>query len=369
MIKINFDNDQLENKTVVVGIYSNMSFTNEVIELDVKTDMSISRTIKNSYFKGEIGEYEIINSPAHTNFIRIVIIGLGQQEDISELQFQKAGSSIISAIGKYCDLELSLYFPDILGKYVANILYGMLLKQWKFEKYKTGEIKQLLNSINLISKDNIEAKSYYQRYSSILDGVLYARYITAEPSNIMFPKSLADKCMELEKLGIKIEVFDQQQIEKLGMNALLAVAKGSCNKPYVVVMKWEGKTSEKPIAFVGKGVCFDSGGISIKQPLNMHEMTHDMAGAAAVIGAMIAIAKQNLNISAVGILGLVENMPDANAQKPGDVVISMSGKTIEVVDTDANLSQKLLLILERLLSRLLHVYLINMRDCLLMIMI
>ena len=233
----------------------------------------------------------------------------------------------------------------------ANFSLGLLLRGYKFEKYKTKAPKKSANSkgksddkndrtlkkIVVHCDDPKAATRAFAASRAILDGVTLARDLVNEPANVLGPQEFAARTKELTKLGVQVEVMGPRVLERLGMNALLAVGQGSERPSQVVVMQWKGAGARagEPIAFIGKGVTFDTGGISIKPAAGMEDMKGDMAGAAAVVGLMRALAERKAKVNAVGIIGLVENMPSGKAQRPGDVVKAMSGQTIEVLNTDA----------------------------------
>lgn len=223
---------------------------------------------------------------------------------------------------------------------VAAIAAGMRLRAYKFDRYKTkkkdGEDAALRADISMAVADVAAARKAFAPDSQIVDGVILARELVNEPPNVLYPVEFARRTTQLRKLGVDVEVLDVKAMTKLGMGALLGVSQGSTHPGRSVIMRWNGgKRGEAPVAFVGKGVCFDTGGISIKPAGNMEEMKGDMGGAACVVGLMQALAARKAKVNAVGAIGLVENMPDGNAQRPGDIVTSMSGQTIEIINTDA----------------------------------
>jgi leucyl aminopeptidase len=220
------------------------------------------------------------------------------------------------------------------------IASGLRLRAYKFDRYKTkkkdGEEGELRADVSLAVGDAAGAKKAFASAGAIVDGVIIARDLVNEPPNVLFPEEFARRAGLLRKLGVKIEVLDVKAMQKLGMGALLGVGQGSARPSRTVIMRWEGgRKGEAPVAFVGKGVCFDTGGISIKPAGSMEDMKGDMGGAACVVGLMHALAARKAKVNAVGAIGLVENMPDGNAQRPGDIVTSMSGQTIEIINTDA----------------------------------
>jgi len=206
---------------------------------------------------------------------------------------------------------------------------------YSFEKYKTKKVENKFEAIILSKNKNYSLKKN-NRFNSLEEGINLTKDLVSEPGNILHPDEYAKRLLSLRKLGIKVTVLDKKKLKKLGMNAILGVGQGSIRGSYLVVMEWNGKKSKsKPLAFVGKGVCFDTGGISLKPAKFMEDMTYDMAGSAVVVGLMKNFALRKAKINAVGVVGLVENMPGGNAQRPGDIVKSYSGKTIEVLNTDA----------------------------------
>ena len=221
----------------------------------------------------------------------------------------------------------------------ADLVMSIYLSSYRFNKYKTKNLDSIhkLRKLTVIHTDPQKVRYFYKPLSSIISGVTLCRDLINEPSNVLTPHEFAQRCYEtLKPAGLVIETFDESQMEELGMHALLGVGQGSTKQSRMVVMQWQGAdSSEAPVILLGKGVCFDTGGISLKPPRNMHEMKFDMGGAATVVGTMLSIAKNHGKINVVGIVGLVENMPDGNAQKPGDVVTSLSGQTIEILNTDA----------------------------------
>ena len=217
---------------------------------------------------------------------------------------------------------------------VGNFLHGLKLKSYTFEKYKTKKNKKNI-IINVIGK-NIPSKNEQIKFKAIEEGTFYTRDLVSEPGNVLHPDEYAKRLNSLKKYGLRVTVYDEKKLKKLGMNTLLGVGQGSIRGSYLVTMEWNGLSKKtKPLAFVGKGVCFDTGGISLKPAKFMEDMTYDMAGSAVVVGLMKSLALRKAKINAVGVVGLVENMPGGNAQRPGDIVKSYSGKTVEILNTDA----------------------------------
>ena len=222
-----------------------------------------------------------------------------------------------------------------LENFVGYFLHGIKLKSYEFNIYKSKKDKKHI-SINVIGNKNKVSAQNQLRFKALEEGIFFARDLVSEPGNILHPDEYATRINSLKKFGLKINIYDKKKLAKLGMNALLGVGQGSIRGSYLVTMEWNGvKNNSKPLAFVGKGVCFDTGGISLKPAKFMEDMTYDMAGSATVVGLMKNLAIRKAKINAIGVVGLVENMPGGNAQRPGDIVKSYSGKTIEILNTDA----------------------------------
>ncbi|MFN4272953.1 MAG: leucyl aminopeptidase [Aliihoeflea sp.] len=306
----------------------------------------LERAGKVAEFKGSLASSMEVLAPTGTEYDRLVAIGAGKTADLDEDGWRRIGGSAFAAAKKASSVTLVL---DVAGKQaggedVANVALGMLLRSYAFDKYKTkkngdGDGKKPETKpakITIMCSEPAAAKRAFESLSGVGEGVLLARDLVNEPANVLGPVEFAEKAAELESLGVKVEILTEKEMKKLDMGALLGVAQGSARPPRLVVMQWNGgKAKDKPVAFVGKGVVFDSGGISIKPAASMEDMKGDMAGAAAVTGLMHALAARKAKANVVGIIGLVENMLDGTAQRPGDIVTSMSGQTIEVINTDA----------------------------------
>jgi len=242
----------------------------------------------------------------------------------------------INKIDIYVD---SLDFEkEEITNFSSEFIFGFNLKSYKFDKYKTLDKKNLKKNIicKIISSQNEKIENKYKYNEAIKSGVFLTRDLVSEPGNILHPDEYVKRLIKLKKYGLKVTVYDEKKLKKMGCNALVGVGQGSIRGSYLVTIEWNGKkTKSQPLAFVGKGVCFDTGGISLKPAKFMEDMTYDMAGSAVVVGLMKNLALRKAKINAVGVVGLVENMPGGNAQRPGDIVKSYSGKTIEVLNTDA----------------------------------
>ena len=249
---------------------------------------------------------------------------------------EELGGKIYNKIKTLGSSKVKIYENSISIN--ERLALGILLSSYKFENYKKNKINQVTNLKNVVFICNEPSKNSNKisEIHNLAKGVFTARDLVWQPPNILYPSSFADECKKLKKIGVKVTIYNEKQLQKIGMDALLAVGRGSRKDSQVVVMEWSGgKKDNKPMAFIGKGVCFDSGGLSLKPAKSMEDMKWDMGGAATVTGIIESAALSKLKYNLIGIIGLVENMPDGDAQRPGDVVKSFSGQTIEVLNTDA----------------------------------
>jgi leucyl aminopeptidase len=303
----------------------------------------VKRAAAASQFKGKSGAALDILAPEGLKVSRLIVIGVGKVSALKMNDFLKFGGV---AAGKLqpgngtMTIMAELPDGDMSGEQVIAVASGLRLRAYKFDRYKTrkkeGEEGALRADVSLAVADVAAAKKTFAPAGYVVDGVIMARDLVNEPPNVLHPPEFARRATQLRKLGVKVEVLDVGAMQKLGMGALLGVAQGSAHPGRTVIMRWNGgKRGEAPVAFIGKGVCFDTGGISIKPAGSMEDMKGDMGGAACVVGLMHALAARKAKVNAVGAIGLVENMPDGNAQRPGDIVTSMSGQTIEIINTDA----------------------------------
>jgi leucyl aminopeptidase len=294
-------------------------------------------------FTGKSGSSLDIVAPAGIDVPRLVVIGIGKDSESKSRDLIKLGGI---AMGKVPPAAASAtIFAEfgtgaLKGIQVADLTLGARLRAYTFDLYKTkrkeGEERPNRVEVNFACSNPAAAEKAWTRTVAIGDGVVFARDLVNEPANVLYPAEFARRASSLTKLGVGVDVLDVAAMKKLGMGALLGVGQGSAHESKLVVMRWNGgKRGADPIAFIGKGVCFDSGGISIKPASGMEDMKGDMAGAACVVGLMQALAARKAKVNAVGAIGLVENMPDGKAQRPGDIVKTMSGQTIEIINTDA----------------------------------
>lgn len=321
-----------------------LSFSGLLAALDKANGGMIARAVATNHFKGKTATTQLISGLSAGGYERVLLVGMGAEKDITLRSFEEAGGNAVAAL-LAAKAKAADFMTTALGKKIkdadaaAHALLGAQLRSYRFDKYRTkmkADEKPTLASVSLVSTSYGAANKTFDALKGLGDAVNFARDLVNEPANILYPATLAAEAKKLSKLGIKVEVLGEAEMKKLGMGALLGVGQGSVRESQLVVMQYNGgKKSDKPLALVGKGVCFDTGGISIKPAGGMEEMKWDMAGSAAVIGTMHALAARKAKVNVVGVVGLVENMPDGNAQRPGDVVTSMSGQTIEVLNTDA----------------------------------
>lgn len=305
-------------------------------ELDNKNGGFLKRAIEASSIKCNFGESVNLIAPVDgIKYVSIICVG---KDPLCQVKIEDLGGKAFAIMPSECE-EFSFACDglesDKCDDIPARLCYGAILKSWKFDKYKSEKNRKKINKITGLSNDVEKSKKVGSKLSNLISGVFLARDTVSEPANVLYPASFAEFISkQLLPLGVKVDVIDEETMRELGMGALLGVAQGSVNKPKLVCMQWKG-SEDKPIAFIGKGVMFDSGGLDIKPYPHMEGMKGDMAGAAAVVGLMKAAALNKCPRNIVGVVGLVENMPSGSAQKSGDIVKSMSGKTIEVLNTDA----------------------------------
>jgi leucyl aminopeptidase len=272
---------------------------------------------------------------------RLLLIGLGGKRDDDAL-FEKVGGTLSARLltSGETRLVVDLTGLNVSDDVASRVGFGAAARAWRYDIYRTKLAKKAKPTLEevVIVGGGEAAEAEWERRSALLEGISFARELVTEPANIIYPVSFVERCRaSMEGLGIEFEVLDEEAMSELGMGALLGVSLGSVQPPRLLAMRWNGAedSNRKPLVLIGKGVTFDTGGISIKPSAGMESMKWDMGGAAAVAGTMKALATRKAKANVVGICGLVENMPDGKAQRPGDVVTSMSGQTIEVINTDA----------------------------------
>jgi len=345
MVKINFvEPHQPRSGAVVVGVWEDGELTPAARLLDEATSGAVIRALSAApRFGGKKDELLPIIAPANLSVSRIVLAGLGKPDPLDACSLQRLGGKLYAHLNGAGEKEAT--FAVEVGPSssisqrdaAAQLAFGAQLRSYRFDKYKTKqkpEQKASLSSVTVATTDAAAARSIYAPLGKTADAVFFTRDLVSEPPNVIYPETLAAEAERLREFGVEVEILDEHKLRELGMAALLAVGQGSARSSRVVVMEWRGSTG-KPLAFVGKGVTFDTGGISIKPAAGMADMKWDMAGSAVVIGLMRLLAARQAKVNAVGVVGLVENMPSGTAQRPGDIVTSMSGQTIEVLNTDA----------------------------------
>ncbi len=314
-------------------------------QLDKQASGAISNAITSGKFAGKSGQVTVVVMPGKGKVSRVILAGYGNAKSLNEYGFEKLGGGVVPHVEATRATSATFVFegmkaaPISTAKAAAHIAHGANLRSWRFDKYFTktkAEDKPVLKSFTVAVSGSKQASTAYSPLAKIADGVFLTREVVSEPANVIYPETLAHKCLELKKLGVEVQVLDEPDMYKLGFGALLGVGQGSARESQVVIMRYNGAGKGKqPVAFIGKGVTFDTGGISIKPAGGMEEMKWDMGGAGTVIGLIKALAGRKAKVNVVGAVGLVENMPGGNAQRPGDVVTSYSGQTIEVLNTDA----------------------------------
>ena len=308
--------------------------------LDAATGGAVRRAVGASRFKGKTGQTLDLLAPAGIQAGRALVVGGGDEA--------KFGSEAAEAFAAQAYQSLKLSGVDHLwimlggasAEAAAHAAFGARLAAYVFDRYRTkepAEKKPSIQRLSIVCDDPKAAKKLAGPLGAVADGVEFTRDLVSEPANILYPEEFAKRVKKLEKLGLEVEILGEKEMKKLGMGALLGVAQGSEREAQLVVIQWNGAKDKDtaPLAFVGKGVTFDTGGISLKPAEGMEDMKWDMGGAGAVAGLMCALAARKAKANVIGILGLVENMPDGKAQRPGDIVTSYSGQTIEVINTDA----------------------------------
>ncbi len=350
-MKITFAEAQIPTQgTVVLTVAAGGKLGEIGQKLDKKTGGALRKALATAHGEGKKDETTVLLTPAKTKLERVILLGIGKPDDLTAAGVQELGSTATAAAiaaktGSY-ELIADTHKGNALtvAEFAAQLAFGARLRGYRFDKYRTKkgadktEDKTVLKSAAIASAEPAAARKAFGVLDALAEGVELARNLVSEPGNVIYPITLAQHCLTLKALGVKVEVLDERAMAKLGMGALLGVAQGSTQPPRLVTMHWQGDKAAKsqaPTAIIGKGVTFDSGGISLKPGPGMEEMIFDMAGSAAVIGTMHALAKSVAPVNVVGLVGLVENMPDGNAQRPGDIVTTMSGQTVEVHNTDA----------------------------------
>ena len=342
-VTLNFGPFSRLRGVLVVFCADNMKFGPAAEKVLAPLGDQLRRAAAADRFTGKSGSSLELIAPPSLAVPRLIVVGTGKQNDLKDRDLVGLGGA---AVGK---LPSAAAQTTVVAEFasgalkagqVAKLALGARLRAYRFDRYKTkrkeGEERADKLEVNFACANPAAAEKAWAGTVGIANGVVLARDLVNEPANILYPGEFARRAAALRKLGVAVDVLDVAAMRKLGMGALLAVGQGSAHEPRLVVMRWEGgKRGVDPIAFIGKGVCFDTGGISIKPAQGMEDMKGDMGGAACVVGLMHALAARKAKVNAIGAIGLVENMPDGKAQRPGDIVTTMSGQTVEVINTDA----------------------------------
>ena len=324
-IKVNFTSKLSKAKTTneiifVKGKKIKNSFLNPILKSILDNELFLDQLFVQREYK-------------NTNYIFVNCKKLTMSTD-----YENIGSKLFDYLkkNKIENSFIDISKIDITHIQLENAIHGAKLKSYNFNIYKSNDKKNKNINLNVVGKQLVKSNILRKKLDALLEGVFFARDLVSEPGNILHPDEYTKRLLKLKKIGLRVTVYNEKKLKKLGCNALLGVGQGSIRGSYLVTIEWKGnKSKSKPLAFVGKGVCFDTGGISLKPARFMEDMTYDMAGSAVVVGLMKNFALRKAKINAVGVVGLVENMPGGNAQRPGDIVKSYSGKTIEVLNTDA----------------------------------
>ena len=337
---------KVETGSLVVAASEGTVLLPAAAKADKASKGAVGRALAASRFTGKAGQLVEILAPAGLSVNRLIVLGLGKAEDFDASAAQSAAAAVLGKLKGSSETAVTFDLEGLKGAMVsgaelaANLVFGAKLKSYAFDHYRTKDLDERVNKltkVTILTTDVAAAKKAWAPLDAVAEGTYLARDLVNEPPNVLFPAEFARRAKALVKLGVKVTVLGETQMKRLGMGALLGVGQGSERESQLVVLEWKGsrKKTAAPIAFVGKGVCFDSGGLSLKPGASMMGMKGDMGGAAAVIGTMCALAQRKAKVNAVAVLALVENMPDGKAQRPDDVVTSLSGQTIEVLNTDA----------------------------------
>jgi len=344
-MQIGFAAPAADSKGSLAVIGGEREFSPAAKALDERVGGALRRAAEASRFKGKPGQVVELLAPSGVQASRVLLVGVGRADKLDGPTAEKVGAVVVARLLTSGETNLTFAVDQVReaklkpAQLAAHIALGAQLRSYSFHKYRTkqrDEHEPTLANVTICTNELSAARKAWERLRAVADGVFLARDLVNEPPNVMSPQEFAERARTLAKLGVKVDILGEDAMRKLGMNALLGVGQGSERESQLVIMQWNGgRKKDQPVAFVGKGVCFDSGGLSLKPGASMMGMKGDMGGAAAVTGTMLALASRKARVNAVGVLGLVENMPDGKAQRPDDVVTSMSGQTIEILNTDA----------------------------------
>ena len=332
-IQINYKNSSLKKTSNNLVLFTDEKFNISNLKKYISNSefSYLSDLLKTSDLKKNLLVFETSSKK------KIILISIKKNLEISDVE--NLGADFYSYISHGNKGEFVINSDSVksnIEDYIGYFLHGLKLKSYEFNIYKS-KIDKKLFSINVIGNKSKVTAQNELRFKALEEGTFFARDLVSEPPNVLNPKEYTNRLLKLKKLGIKVTVYNESKMKKLGMHSLLGVGRGSVNESFLVTLEWNGNKKDKkaPMSFVGKGVCFDTGGISLKPAKFMEEMKYDMAGSAVVAGLIQTLATRKAKVNAVGVVGLVENMPGGNAQRPGDIVKAYNGKTIEVLNTDA----------------------------------
>ncbi len=349
-VKITFAAPKLPRTgAVAVGAMEGRKLSPSAETLDKTAGGTLSRAIKQGRFTGKKGQILELVAPAGLHNSRILLVGVGKTKDLKDLDLENLGGSVVARMSDTGEAGVTIMVDGLAeavrppAERAARYALGARLRSYRFDKYKTKvkpEDKPGLKSVTVMVANPAAARRAFASHEKVAEGVAFTRDLVSEPANIIYPKSLVAEAKKLSKLGVTVQALGESEMRKLGMGALLGVGQGSARESQLLIMRWNGAATPRgknaaPLAIVGKGVTFDTGGISIKPAGGMEDMKWDMGGAGVTIGLMAALAGRKAKVNVVGICALAENMPSSTAQRPGDIVTSMSGQTIEVINTDA----------------------------------
>lgn len=334
-------------KAVVLVLFvgADRKLHGQALALDRDSDGALGRALAAPRFAGKKGQVVDLLSPAGLKAHRALLVGLGAAQEFSILAAREIGAAVAAHLQDEHEPEATVIvdlpkgYKLEAGSFAANFALGAKLRNYRFAKYRRHakpEEPKPLKGLQVVTEAQADAKKLATRLEAVGEGVALARDLVNEPPVALYPETFVQRAKELTKLGVEVKALDEKDMAKLGMGGMLAVGNGSKHPPRLLILRWKGgKKGEQPVALVGKGVCFDSGGLCIKTGAQMETMKGDMAGGAAVVGAIHALAARKAKIDVVGIVALVENMPSGTSYKPGDIVTTFAGKTIEIFDTDA----------------------------------
>ena len=329
-VQINYKSSGSKKNSNNLVLFADEKFNINPLKKDLSNSefSYINDLLKNSDLNKNLFVFELSSKK------KIVLVSI--KKNIKNFDIENLGAELYGRVNYGKNSEYYLRSNDLISKdknFIGHFLHGFKLKSYEFNKYKTKKDTRFI-TINVFG--NKPSSNNLLKFKALEEGTFYTRDLVSEPGNVLHPDEYAKRLGSLKKYGLKVNIYDNKKLKKMGMNALLGVGQGSIRGSYLVTVEWNGaKNNSKPLAFVGKGVCFDTGGYSLKPAKFMEDMTYDMAGSAVVVGLMKNLALRKSKINAVGVVGLVENMVSGNAQRPGDIVKSYSGKTIEILNTDA----------------------------------